>query len=228
MDNVLGKLAKLPTGKKMILVVLASYLTIALFAPAIMPYAANDFRNERLDTPSSTHLLGTDELGHDIFSMLINGFRMTLFMALIAGFVSTTLGTMLAFISAYFAGLVDDILHLIANLFLMVVVIMFVAVFAAPTLANTILAIVFFSWTRVYKIVRAKLLDCMKRNRVVYTLSLKGSFLDVARVLAPDVLPLWGSFFVLQCNRAVMYETTEVRMFFWTSSRCKTKTISIV
>lgn len=211
MNDLLVKITTLPTSKKVILVVLIIYLTIALSAPAIMPYAADDFRNERLATPSSAHLLGTDELGHDIFSMLINGFRLTLSMALTAGFVSTTLGTMLAFISIYFGGPIDDILHFISNLFLMVpelVVIMFVAVFAAPTLANTILAIIFFSWTRVYKIVRAKLLDCMKKNRVMYTLSLKGNFLDVARVLAPDVLPLWGSFFVLQCNRAVMYETT--------------------
>ena len=211
MHDLLVKITKLPTSKKVILFALASYLIIALFAPAIMPYAANDFRHARLAAPSSMHLLGTDEIGHDIFSLLINGFRLTISMALIAGFVSTTLGTMLAFISVFFGGVIDDAMHFIANLFLMVpelVVIMFVAVFAAPTLTNTILAIVFFSWTRVYKIVRAKLLDCMQKNRVVYTLSLKGSFLDVARVLAPDVLPLWGSFFVLQCNRVVMYETT--------------------
>ncbi|NLW16436.1 MAG: ABC transporter permease [Firmicutes bacterium] len=211
MNELRARIVKLPLYKKVCLAILALYLVIAIFAPAIMPYAASDFSHRRLAPPGRAHLLGTNELGHDIFSLLINGFRITISLALVAGFATTTLGTALAFISVYFGGLIDDTLHFIANLFLMVpelVVIMFVAVFAAPTLSNTVIAIVLFSWVRVYKIVRAKLLDCLKKDRVIYTLSLKGNFLDVARVLAPDVLPIWGSFFVIQCNRAVMYETT--------------------
>lgn len=211
MSNLLVNIARQPTYKKVCLFILAIYMAIAILAPVLMPYSAQDFSHERLLKPSATHWLGTNELGHDIFSLLINGFRLTIFMALITGFLSTTLGAGLAFISVYFGGLVDDALHFIANLFLMVpelIVIMFVAVFAAPTMTNTVLAIVFFSWTRVYKMMRAKLLDSMHKNRVIYTLSLKGNFLDVARALAGDVLPIWGSFLVLQCNRAVTYETT--------------------
>jgi peptide/nickel transport system permease protein len=211
MSNLSANIAKLPIYKKICLLILVIYFAVALLAPVLMPYSIQDFSHPHLAPPSGTHWLGTDELGHDIFSLLINGFRLTIFMALIAGFLSTTLGTVLAFISVYFGGAIDDILHFTANLFLMVpelVVIMFFAVFAKPNLLNTILAIVFFSWVRVYKIMRAKLMDCMKKNRVMYTLSLKGNFLDVAQALALDVLPIWGSFFVLQCNRAVMYETT--------------------
>ncbi len=211
MSDLWAKIGKLPPYKRLCLLVLAAYLAIALLAPAVMPYSARDFSHPPLVPPSSKHLLGTDELGHDIFSLLLNGFRFTVFTALIAGFLSATLGTALAFISAYCGGAIDTALHFFASLFLMVpelIVIMFIAVFARPNLKNTILAIVFFSWVRVYQIMRAKLQDCLGNNRVVYILSLKGNILDVARALFLDILPIWSSFFVLQCNKAVMYETT--------------------
>ena len=197
--------------RKVCLTILCAYLLVALFAPLLMPYEVTDFGNPSLSKPCKAYLLGTDEVGHDIFSLLINGFQSTVLLALISGFLSTLLGTVLAFLACYLGKAVDDLLTGLANLFLIVpelVIIMFVAVFAAPTTQNTILAIVFFSWARVFKIIRGKLMDCMGRSKVRYTLLMKGNVWDVARKLLPDVLPSILSFFVLQCNKAVMYETT--------------------
>ncbi|MBE6988301.1 MAG: ABC transporter permease [Ruminococcaceae bacterium] len=209
--EILKALGKMPLYKKLCLVILAAYLLIAIFAPQIMPYEVDDFSHDSLLTPSSQYLLGTDEMGHDIFSLLINGFRITVVLALISGALSTILGTFLAFCAAYFGKVVNDAITALANIFIIVpeiVVIMFVAVIAEPTMTNTVLAIVFFSWARVFKIVRGKLLDSMSKNKVKYTMLMKGNVFDVCRKLVPDVAPTFISFFVLQCNRAVTYETT--------------------
>ena len=47
--------------------ILALYLLTALFAPVLMPYEVTDFSHSSLEPPSLAHLLGTDEMGHDIF-----------------------------------------------------------------------------------------------------------------------------------------------------------------
>ena len=209
--NIQNGLKKLTLRKKVCLFILAVYVLVAIFAPAIMTYDVTDFSHPALEAPNSTYLLGTDEMGHDVFSMLIHGFRLTVALALISGFCSTLLGTLLAFCASYLGKAVDEVLTIIANLFIIVpetVVIMFVAVFAEPTLLNTVLCIVCFSWPRVYKIIRGKLEDCMQSSKVQYTIMMRGNVFDVIRKLFPDVFPALISFFVLQCNKGVMYETT--------------------
>lgn len=191
--------------------ILCLYLLVALLAPAIMPYEVTDFSHPVLAVPSRQYLLGTDEMGHDLFSLLINGFRTTVVLALSAGALSTALGVVLAFLACYYGKLVNEVLTTISNLFIIVpemVVIMFVSVFAAPTTLNTILVIVLFSWPRVYKISYGRLKDCMDHNKVQYTLMMKGNIWDVIRKVMPDAWPVIQTFFVLQCNKSVMAETT--------------------
>ncbi|MCI7795665.1 MAG: ABC transporter permease [Lachnospiraceae bacterium] len=209
--HILKKSGRLSLRKKICLMILGLYLLTAFLAPWIMPYKVTDFSHPSLEPPCAEYLLGTDEMGHDIFSMLINGFRLTVALSLISGFLSTFLGTFLAFLAGYLGKLADEILTMAASLFLIVpelVVIMFVAVFARPTMLNTVLVIVLFSWPRVFKITRSKLSDCMNSSKVRYTMMMKGNVLDVIRKLLPDILPVIQSFFILQCNKAVMYETT--------------------
>ena len=209
--RLIENLKRLTLCKKVCVGIIAIYLFVALFAPVIMPYEVTDFSHPSLLEPCMEHLLGTDEMGHDILSLLLNGFRLTVVLALISGFFSTLVGTIFAFLSCYMGKTADELITSFANLFLIVpelVVIMFVSVLASPTMLNTIFAIVFFSWARVYKIIRGKLIDCMGRSKVQYTLLMKGNIIDVARKLLPDIMPSVSVFFVLQCNRAVMYETT--------------------
>ena len=73
---ILNKLQALTIRKKVCLTILLIYVLIAIFAPALMPFEVTDFSHPSLATPDKTYLLGTDEMGHDIFSMLIHGFRL--------------------------------------------------------------------------------------------------------------------------------------------------------
>ncbi len=193
------------------IMVLSIYFFIAAFAPLIMPYEVTDFSHPSLAEPCRQYLLGTDEMGHDIFSLLIYGFRLTVCMALAAGFFSTLTGTVLAFCACYLGKAADHVITMTADLFIIVpemVIVMFAAVFAEPTMINTELAIILFSWPRVYKIIRGKLKDCMNSSKVQYTMMMKGSIADVLQKLMPDIMPSVQTYFILQTNKAVTYETT--------------------
>lgn len=205
------KIAKLSRIKKICVGVLLIYIIIAVISSFIMPYSIDDISSDSLLEPSFEHLLGTDEMGHDLFSLLLNGFKVTIFITLISGILSTILGSFLAFVSCYYKGYLDKILLNVANIFIIVpeiIIIMFFAVFVKPNIRNTIIAIVFFSWSKVYKIVRSKLLGYMNKNKVTYTMLIKGNIFDVYKKLRYDIYPVIVTNFILQCNKAVMYETT--------------------
>lgn len=202
---------KLTKVKKVCFVILILYILIALTSDYLIPFQVNDFSHKSLLEPSSKHILGTDEMGHDIFSLLINGFKTTIFISLCSGFITTVIGIVLAFISCIQKGKVDKLILEVANLFIIIpeiIIIMFFAVFSKPNMINTIFSIVFFSWSKVYKIVRAKLMEYIQKNKVQYTIIMKGTLIDILKKLYNDIYPVVITCFTLQCNKAVIYETT--------------------
>lgn len=204
-------IAKLTVTKKVCLIILILYLIMAFASDFIMPFETDDFSHDVLLRPSAEHLLGTDEMGRDIFSMLLNGFKTTIFISLVSGFLSTLTGMALAFVSCLHKGKADSGIFHLSNLFLIVpeiIIIMFFAVFSKPNMTNTILSIVFFSWSKVYKISRSKLMGYMEKNKVKYTLLMKGNVVDLFKKLYFDLYPVAITCFILQCNKSVMYETT--------------------
>ncbi|MBP1926265.1 peptide/nickel transport system permease protein [Sedimentibacter acidaminivorans] len=187
------------------------YIVIAIISNFIMPFSIDDFSSEILQTPSFKHILGTDEMGHDLFSLLLNGFKISILISIISGILSTTIGVILSFVSCYYKGIIDNTICHIANLLIIIpeiIIIMFFAIFASPTMINTILAIVFFSWTKVFKMARSKLMGYMDKNKVKYTFLIKGNIFDIFKKLYYDLYPVVITSFILQCNKAVMYETT--------------------
>ncbi|SCG81707.1 Oligopeptide transport system permease protein appC [Proteiniborus sp. DW1] len=208
---MLNSFKKLSKTKKASAIILITFLLIAVFSNLLMPYSQEDISHPRLLKPSTSHLLGTDEIGHDIFSLLIYGFRITILTTIVSGFFTTLIGTSLAYISAYYGGIIKTAISEIANLFVIVpeiVMIMFFSSLARPKLIYTIMAIVFFSWPKVYKIALFKIMNYMEKSKVKYTLLIKGNWFDVLKKLLPDILPVMSTFFVLQCNKAVMYEAS--------------------
>ncbi len=201
----------LSTTKKICSIIIFIYIIIAIMSNLIMPFSINDFSGEVLQAPSFEHILGTDEMGHDLFSLLINGFKMSILISIISGIFSTSIGVILSFVSCYYKGKIDTAICHIANFFIIIpeiIIIMFFAIFASPTMINTILAIIFFSWSKVFKMGRPKLMGYMDKNKVKYTFLIKGNIFDIFKKLYYDMYPVVITSFILQCNKAVMYETT--------------------
>jgi peptide/nickel transport system permease protein len=96
---------------------LAMIVIVALLAHAITPYTFTtpDLRN-RLSPPGNPlHWLGTDELGRDVLSRLIVSIRISLLIAFGASIISATVGTTLGFLAAYFRGIVEQVVLMLAD-----------------------------------------------------------------------------------------------------------------
>lgn len=92
-------------------------IAVALAADVIKPYVftAMDLKN-RLSPPGNpVHWLGTDELGRDVLSRLIESIRISLLIAFGASIISATLGTTLGFLAAHFRGLVEQAVLMLAD-----------------------------------------------------------------------------------------------------------------
>ncbi|MBS4749620.1 ABC transporter permease subunit [Granulicatella sp. zg-ZJ] len=101
--------------KKYILII--SILLLVLFCflyPIQNPKIVN--LTETFLPMSSQHFFGTDDLGRDIFSLIIIGFRRTILVILASNILSVFIGVPLGIISAYFGGIFKQIIRLIANL----------------------------------------------------------------------------------------------------------------
>ena len=184
-------------------------LVIGIFAPLIAPYSVNDFSFASMLPPGSDHLLGTNNLGQDIFSLLLAGFRTSLVIALVSAVLSTFVGVLLAGVAVFYRGWPEKIIMSLTDLLIMVPEIVFIMVFATfsgPGLANIIVVIAVFSWSRITRIIKTRADMAINSDRVKYTLLMKGGLIGVTRKMWRDIYPIVSTMFVLQCGKAVMYE----------------------
>src|SRR5580765_7128705 len=89
-------------------VVIALLTLLALLSPHISPRdpVAQDLTH-RLESPSSQHWMGTDDLGRDVFSRLLTGTRISLSVGFVAVGISILVGTCIGLLAGFFGGKVD-------------------------------------------------------------------------------------------------------------------------
>jgi peptide/nickel transport system permease protein len=92
------------------LCLLTVFLIMAVLAPLIAPFDPNAMDYEMMEPPSSTHLLGTDDLGRDLFSRIIYGARVSLFIGITPVAISLLIGVVLGVVAGYFGGWLDNII----------------------------------------------------------------------------------------------------------------------
>ena len=85
-------------------------LFIAILAPYLTPYDPVIQDYQRFQSPNINHWLGTDSLGRDICSRIIQGTRVSMFVGLLAVTIALLLGTNLGIISGYYGGKIDTVL----------------------------------------------------------------------------------------------------------------------
>lgn len=155
---------------------LALIVLSVVFSPWIAPYppAAQDL-TARLAPPSPAHWLGTDHLGRDTLSRLLDGGRFSLVTAAVATVLTAVIGTGIGVLSARRRGWVDELLTRTNDVLLalpeMVVALFLVAVLG-PGPLSLLLALTVTGWTPFARLARA----------LAYDVSARG-FVEAARVL---------------------------------------------
>jgi len=82
----------------------------AVLAPFVTPYDPNAQDFEFLEAPSGTHILGTDDLGRDLFTRITYGARISLFVGLVTVVTSMILGVLLGLLAGYYGGWIDNLI----------------------------------------------------------------------------------------------------------------------
>lgn len=96
------------------IVVLLTFFVSGLFAPWLAPYDLEQMDlMARLNKPfeNFAHILGTDELGRDVFSRLLYSIRLSFLLAIAGTLLGAILGTALGFLAARFGGIIDDTIN---------------------------------------------------------------------------------------------------------------------
>jgi peptide/nickel transport system permease protein len=113
---------RLPRSPKIVagLSILGFFVAWAIAGPLVAPYnPGQSFANAPVpQPPSGAHLLGTTQLQQDVLSQLLVGGGDTLLVALVSGVVATVLSVVIGVTAGYLGGLADDLLSMLANIFL--------------------------------------------------------------------------------------------------------------
>ena len=146
---------------------------VAIVGPLLVPYPDSvrggvDL-NVKLQSPSWSHPLGTDEFGRDMFSRVVAGARISLSAAAITIALALLLGAPLGALAGGVGGIVDDVIMRIVDVFLSfpsVLLAIAIAVFLGASLRNAVLAIVLSWWPWYTRIVRSQAISLKERQFV--------------------------------------------------------------
>lgn len=123
LDPLIGLLRGRYSGKWMLLTglgIILLFTVIALLAPYIAPYNPTQLSVElekasEPQPPSLSHLMGTNKIGYDMFSRIVYGSRVILYVVITSSILSLSIGVPLGLISGYYGGGVDRVLSMIMD-----------------------------------------------------------------------------------------------------------------
>lgn len=171
-----------------VVVILLFFLTalvtgLCALAGIYFPYDPNatDLAN-KLQPPSAAHWLGTDNLGRDVLTRMLNGSYVSLSVGFVAMAVSLLIGVIVGAVSGYFGGWVDNVLMRIVDALLCFpsfFLILTAVAFLGPNIWIIIIVIGTLSWTGTARLVRAEFLTLRESE-----------YVRAARALGQRTLPI--------------------------------------
>lgn len=180
------------------------FIILAIIAPLIAPYSFKEqVLVERMQAPSSKHLFGTDDLGRDIFSRIVYGARISLWVGFFSVLGSVIFGTLLGIVSGYYGSWVDTIISRIFDIMLAFPsILLSIAVVAilGPSLQNALVAIAIVNVPNFGRLVRSKVLSVKQEE---YIMAARAVGMKDSRILLHHILPNSISPVIVQATLAI-------------------------
>jgi len=177
-------------------IIVLSFILVAVFAPFITSHdPLKSSIVKRLNPPSwieggsTTYILGTDEIGRDIFSRIIYGARVSLLVGLITVTISGVMGTVLGSFAGYYRGRFDAILSRFADLLLSfpyLIFAIFLMAIIGPGFFNLIVVLCFKSWVIFFRLSRGEMISEKTKEYVEAAQALGESD---TKIIFKEVLP---------------------------------------
>ncbi|RRJ61584.1 ABC transporter permease [Paenibacillus oralis] len=178
------------------LIMIVLFVIIALLAPVIAPY---DFKaqelGDRLKPPSSEHWFGTDDLGRDLFTRVLYGARISLWVGTFSVIGSIILGTILGILAGFYGKWIDMIISRLFDILLafpsILLAIAIVAILG-PSLQNALYAIAIVNIPTYGRLVRAKVLSLKNEEYITAAraIGMKNSGILLRHILPNSLTPI--------------------------------------
>ncbi len=168
--------------------ILSAFLIFAIFGEKIAPYSST-YSFEKFLPCSNEHLLGTDNLGYDIFSELLVASRWTILISFVSALICSFLGLLIGLLAGYLNGIASEALNAFINFFLLIPMLPLSIVIAAYFNGGKISIIMTLSllcWCSSARAVKGKTQEIKKSE---YIRSLKAIGYSEPRILFRHVLP---------------------------------------
>ncbi|WP_322095118.1 nickel transporter permease [Paraburkholderia bannensis] len=182
--------------------ILMLLVIVAVIGPWIAPHdPLQQVLSDRLLPPgSASHWLGTDQLGRDILSRIIDGSHLTLSIAILVVVVVVPIGLMIGTTAGFFGGWVDNVLMRVTDIALAFPKIVLALAFAAalgPGVFNAVIAISITAWPAYARLARAETLRLVQAD-----------FIHVARLQGASNLRILLRYIVPLCSSSVIVRAT--------------------
>lgn len=189
------------------------FVFMAIFANYLSSYSIKVTEGDLsaiLQPPSAKHIFGTDEVGRDIYTLVLYGARISLLIGFLSSLLSSTIGTLIGMLSGYQGKILDIVLMrateqvmVLPGLALMIVL----AAILGPSLWNIILVIGIVGWTGTARIVRSQVLSLKERTFVEASRGFGSSSLRVIfSHILPNTLPVVLCQTILGVQSAILTE----------------------
>lgn len=151
------------------IVILSIFLLIAIFAPHIAPGDPSRFVGRPNQPPSAKYWLGTTGQGQDVFTQLVRGSRISLFIGFSVGLMITLIGLAVGMTAGYLHGLPDSILNVFTNVFLILPalpLLITLSSFLPPGIGTVIFVLTITSWAWPARVFRSQTLSLCEKDFV--------------------------------------------------------------
>jgi peptide/nickel transport system permease protein len=180
------------------------FIIIAIIAPVIAPYSFKDqVLADRMLPPSSEHWFGTDDFGRDIFSRIVYGARISLWVGFFSVLGSVVAGTLLGIVAGYYGRWVDAIISRIFDIMLAfpsILLAIAVVSILGPSLQNALIAIAVINIPNFGRLVRSKVLSVKQEE---YIMAARAVGMRDTRILLLHILPNSISPVIVQATLAI-------------------------
>jgi len=170
-------------------IALALVVLVSVFAGALSGFDPNETAvSQRLSSPSSVHILGTDELGRDLFTRIAFGGRYSLTIALLTAIGAMAFGTVFGLVAGFFRPLDAPVMRVVDAMMSFPDILLAIALVGilGPSLLNVVLALVLVYTPRVARVVRASTLVV---RELLFVEAARAVGVSTVRILWRHVLP---------------------------------------
>lgn len=194
-------------------VIIAVIALAAIFAPLAAPYDPYaQTLTARLQAPGGAHILGTDELGRDVFSRIIYGARVSLLVGLVPTIISMAVGTVLGLCAGFYGGKVDFAIMRLADVMLAfpsLLLAMVITYTIGGGLVSIFIALILVNWAGTARIVRSQTLSLKEAEYVEAARSIGVKRWKIMfRHILPNCLPSLIVLFTLNIPSAILTESS--------------------